>query len=44
MLDTSAVLRSAPGLDVTADVLAALNASLTSIATTAPAAAAPASR
>ncbi len=44
MLDASAVLRSAPGLNVTADVLAALNASLTSIATTAPAAAAPASR
>ncbi len=44
MLDTSAVLRSAPGLNVTPDVLAALNASLTSIATTAPAQAAPAGR
>jgi Skp family chaperone for outer membrane proteins len=44
MLDSSTVLRVAPALNVTADVLAALNASLTSIATTAPAAAAPASR
>jgi Skp family chaperone for outer membrane proteins len=44
MLDASTVLRVAPALNVTADVLAALNASLTSIATTAPAAAAPASR
>ena len=44
MLDASAVLRSAPGLDVTANVLTALNASLTSIATTAPAQAAPARR
>jgi len=44
MLDASSVLRSAPGLNVTADVLAALNASLTSIATTAPAQAAPAGR
>ena len=44
MLDASTVLRSAPGLDVTNDVLAALNASLTSIATTAPAQAAPARR
>ena len=44
LLDSSAVLRSAPGLDVTADVLAALNASLTSISTTAPAQAAPTRR
>jgi Skp family chaperone for outer membrane proteins len=44
MLDSSTVLRVAPALNVTADVLAALNASLTSVATTAPAAAAPASR
>ncbi len=44
LLDASAVLRSAPGLDVTPDVLAAVNASLTSIATTAPAQAAPARR
>jgi Skp family chaperone for outer membrane proteins len=44
MLDASTVLRVAPALNVTADVLAALNASLPSIATTAPAAAAPASR
>ena len=44
MLDTSQVIRSAPGLDVTADVLAALTASLTSISTTAPAQAAPTRR
>ena len=44
MLDTSQVIRSAPGLDVTADVLAALNASLTTISTTAPAQAAPTRR
>ncbi len=44
LLDASAVLRSAPGLNVTPDVLAAVNASLTSVATTAPAQAAPAGR
>jgi len=44
MLDASQVIRSAPGLDVTADVLAALNASLTTISTTAPAQAAPTRR
>ncbi|MDQ3078230.1 MAG: OmpH family outer membrane protein [Pseudomonadota bacterium] len=44
LLDSSAVLRSAPALDVTADVLAAVNSSLTSISTTAPAQAAPARR
>ena len=44
MLDASQVIRSAPGLDVTADVLAALNASLPSISTTAPAQAAPTRR
>lgn len=44
MLDASQVIRSAPGLDVTADVIAALNASLTTIATTAPAQAAPTRR
>ena len=44
MLDTSQTIRSAPGLDVTADVLAALNASLPSISTTAPAQAAPTRR
>ncbi len=44
MLDSSTVIRSAPGLDVTNDVLAALNASLTSISTTAAAQAAPTRR
>lgn len=44
MLDASSVIRSAPGLDVTADVLAALNAGLPSISTTAPAQAAPTRR
>ena len=44
MLDASTVIRSAPGLDVTADVIAALNASLTTISTTAPAQAAPTRR
>ncbi len=44
MLDASQTIRSAPGLDVTADVIAALNASLTTISTTAPAQAAPTRR
>ena len=44
MLDASQVIRSAPGLDVTTDVIAALNAGLTSISTTAPAQAAPTRR
>ena len=44
MLDASQVIQSAPGLDVTNDVLAALNAGLPSISVTAPAQAAPASR
>jgi outer membrane protein len=44
MLDTTQVIRSSPSLDVTADVIAALNAGLPSIATTAPAQAAPTSR
>jgi Skp family chaperone for outer membrane proteins len=44
MLDATQVIRSAPGLDVTTDVIAALNASLPSIATTAPAQAAPSGR
>ena len=44
MLDTSQVIRSAPALDVTADVIAGLNASLPSISTTAPAQAAPTRR
>ena len=44
MLDATQVIRSAPALDVTPDVIAGLNASLTSISTTAPAQAAPASR
>ena len=37
MLDASQVIQSAPGLDVTADVIAALNAGLPSISVTAPA-------
>jgi Skp family chaperone for outer membrane proteins len=44
ILDTTQTIRSAPALDVTADVIAALNASLPSIATTAPAQAAPSGR
>jgi Skp family chaperone for outer membrane proteins len=40
MIDAANVVRTAPGIDVTADVIAALNASLTTIATTAPAQAA----
>jgi outer membrane protein len=44
MLDTSQVIRSAPSLDVTTDVIAALNAGLPSISTTAPAQAAPTRR
>jgi Skp family chaperone for outer membrane proteins len=44
MLDTTQTIRSAPSLDVTADVIAALNASLPSISTTAPAQAAPTRR
>jgi outer membrane protein len=44
MVDASQVIRAAPSLDVTADVLAALNASLTTIGTTAPAQAAPTRR
>lgn len=42
VIDASAALRSTPALDVTADVLTALNAALPSLATTAPAAPAPA--
>jgi len=37
MLDVSNVIRSAPSIDVTADVIAGLNASLTTVSTTAPA-------
>ena len=44
MLDTSNVVRFAPSVDVTNDVIAALNASLTTLNTTAPATAAPAGR
>jgi outer membrane protein len=44
MLDATQVIRSAPSLDVTADVIAALSASLPSISTTAPAQAAPTRR
>ena len=44
ILDTTQTIRSAPSLDVTADVIAALNASLPSISTTAPAQAAPSGR
>jgi outer membrane protein len=44
MLDATQIIRSAPSLDVTADVIAALNASLPSISTTAPAQAAPTRR
>ena len=44
VLDSANVVRAAPGVDVTADVIAALNTSLTTIGTTAPAQAAPTSR
>jgi len=37
LVDTGAALRSAPGLDITNDVLAALNGVLTTVSTTAPA-------
>jgi outer membrane protein len=37
LMDTGAALRSAPALDITNDVLTALNAALTTVATTAPA-------
>ena len=37
LLDTATVLRSAPAIDVTNDVIAGLNSSLTTISTTAPA-------
>jgi outer membrane protein len=37
LMDTGSALRFAPGLDVTNDVLAALNAVLTTVSTTAPA-------
>ena len=42
VIDASAALRSTPALDVTADVLTALNAAMPTLATTAPAAPAPA--
>jgi len=41
VIEAGASLRAGPGLDVTADVLAGLNAALPSLATTAPAAATP---
>ena len=41
MLDTTNVIRSAPSIDVTNDVIAGLNASLTTLSTTAPAQAQP---
>ena len=44
LLDAGSVIRSAPALDITNDVMAALNASLTTIGTTAPAQAAPTGR
>jgi len=44
MLDAANVIRTVPGLDVTTDVITALNATLTAISTTAPAQAAPARR
>jgi outer membrane protein len=44
MIDAANVVRAAPGVDVTTDVIAALNASLTTLGTTAPAQAAPAGR
>ncbi len=37
MLDTSNVVRTSPSIDVTNDVIAGLNASLTTVSTTAPA-------
>lgn len=37
MLDTATVVRSIPAIDVTNDVIAGLNSSLTTVATTAPA-------
>jgi len=42
MLDAAGVVKFAPSIDVTSDVVAALNASLSSISTTAPAQAQPA--
>ena len=42
MLDSATVLRTAPAIDVTNEVIAALNASLTTVSTTAPAQAQPA--
>ena len=44
VLDATQTIRSAPSLDITADVIAALNTSLPSISTTAPAQAAPTRR
>ena len=44
VVEASATLKSAPGLDVTSDVLAGLNAALPSLVTTAPPAAAPTRR
>jgi Skp family chaperone for outer membrane proteins len=44
VLDATQTIRSAPALDITADVITALNASLPSISTTAPAQAAPTRR
>lgn len=44
MLDTSNAVRFSPAIDVTSDVIAGLNASLTSVNTTAPATAAPQGR
>ena len=44
VLDATQTIRSAPALDITADVITALNASLPSISTTAPAQAAPSGR
>ncbi len=44
MLDAANVVRVAPSIDVTNDVIAGLNSSLTTISTTAPAQAAPAGR
>ena len=41
VVEASATLKSGPGLDVTSDVLAGLNAALPSLVTTAPAAATP---
>ena len=44
VLDATQTIRSAPALDITADVVTALNASLPSISTTAPVQAAPTRR